>query len=981
MRCTARLLLLLAFAGAACWAQNTMTVTAANIQNARGQTLASGQACFAPVNNAGTPMSYQPPGGGQTVTTPVCTAVTNGALSISLPNTNLTTPVNVCFHLTVRDLSTGQLVLGNTPLKASGYECVQPNPNAGSWCSGSGCDLDNFPPNLVPQQVVTAPQQPTITDSGSAFVTVMGANIQNALGQKLAAGQACFQASNNVGTPISFQAAGGGQVANRPVCTPVGNGAFSVSLANTAQTNPRNVCYRLTVKDSSTNQIVLGSATGETSGYDCLQTAGSNNWCSGSVCDLDNYPPNMAALATVQTGPQGPAGPVGVSTANGTNGGFNVPGVLTAATVGTRQFRCDYDWNADGIIGPADIKACLDAASAYLGSAENGTDESADVQLPAGTFDLSTVAGMCPYPLHSGMCIHGVRPRLEWIAGTNVAARGYAPDLNMVPNGGTWLACGSGNRKVMFTANQVRGLCLADFGATNYQEFLQSGGEQQDGLAWAHFSDLYLIGLPGGSTSTTITSFDLTNFQHVYAEHINQYGVDTAWKLTSWNCNWQPGNSVFVDTYQLNRQIAVTTPLLWFRVQTSSSPTGCTEQNPDSLNYLTWIRPQVSAYTGTASGSSAIRIDGGNTTTGLTGLTMIGLDLETDTDHPILSNSAFVNSYLDVANCAVTSANAAQLDSSAYAVTIRSGCDRLKWSFANTYNTLIGSADSFPGAYPAPGLYSQRVFPGNPNPVFTVNTQQFTNNPVVTALNGYNALFYGNKTQSYVVGTDTTNTPTYYSDFHEIDLNPSTASTNQNLVGAFRRNAVFQSVPVTIANWVNYWSDFQPFTSSATVFQNAYGFYSQFENNLGSNWTAQNYTAFYSAPLPALASGASMQYVFGLRVGDLMSLGSAMTNPVAIDAQTGTSPDKGNFYMIGGGFSTGHIKLYTGHIWFDVTNSKFRFNTGLPANEQNGLSLGPETTPTSSSTPCTQGAWSFDNNYYYICSLTNQWKRVPLQVF
>jgi hypothetical protein len=314
------LLLFIALFGVPAEAQNTMTVTAGAVKNAAGQTLASGQACFAPVNNAGTPMSYQAPGGGQTVTTPVCAAVTAGALSISLPNTNLTTPVNVCFHLTVRDLSTGQLVLGNTPLKASGYDCVQPNPNAGSWCSGSSCNLDNFPPNLQPQQVVTAPVQPTITDTGNPYVSVTASNIQNALGQKLASGQACFTAVNNVGQPIPFQGPSGGQTVEEPVCAPVVNGAFSIAqLANTAQTNPRNVCYHLTVTDASSNQVVLGKTVqGFPSGYDCVQTAGSSNWCSSSICNLDNYPPNLAPqmVSQVLSGAQGPAGP-SVCTAGG----------------------------------------------------------------------------------------------------------------------------------------------------------------------------------------------------------------------------------------------------------------------------------------------------------------------------------------------------------------------------------------------------------------------------------------------------------------------------------------------------------------------------------------------------------------------------------------------------------------------------------------------------------------------------------------
>ena len=145
-------------------------------------------------------------------------------------------------------------------------------------------------------------------------VTVTASNIENALGQKLANGQACFQATTGIGgTPISFQMGGGGLVTNRPVCGSVTNGALSVTLPNTANTVPANVCLNFTVKDLSTNQIVLGAGNGN-NGFGCLQPSGNSSqssWCSGSstiTCNLDNYPPNLTAL-----GIQGLQGPSGVS--------------------------------------------------------------------------------------------------------------------------------------------------------------------------------------------------------------------------------------------------------------------------------------------------------------------------------------------------------------------------------------------------------------------------------------------------------------------------------------------------------------------------------------------------------------------------------------------------------------------------------------------------------------------------------------------
>ena len=160
-----------------------------------------------------------------------------------------------------------------------------------------------------------------IVAAGQNFVTVTAANVQNAFGQKLAAGQVCFQAANNNGVPIAFQAGGGGQVINRPVCGPVANGAFSVSVPNTALTAPANVCFHVTVKDSSTNQLVLGSApSGQPSGYDCVQPAANNAWCSSGSCNFDNYTPNLAPVVAVQSGPVGPQGPQGQQGPQGPQG-------------------------------------------------------------------------------------------------------------------------------------------------------------------------------------------------------------------------------------------------------------------------------------------------------------------------------------------------------------------------------------------------------------------------------------------------------------------------------------------------------------------------------------------------------------------------------------------------------------------------------------------------------------------------------------
>jgi hypothetical protein len=133
---TAVAVVLLCFSAHAQWT----AVTAANVQNARGEKLARGRLCFRPVDSAGHAISFVG-GGGQTVSAPACFEVTNGAIAAGarVLDTALTTPANICYAVTLRDSGTGQLVLGGDA--SSGYDCAQP--------TGAAWSLDSYQPNLA----------------------------------------------------------------------------------------------------------------------------------------------------------------------------------------------------------------------------------------------------------------------------------------------------------------------------------------------------------------------------------------------------------------------------------------------------------------------------------------------------------------------------------------------------------------------------------------------------------------------------------------------------------------------------------------------------------------------------------------------------------------------------------------------------------------------------------------------------------------
>ncbi len=121
-----------------------LTITHTGITDVGGNVLAHGRECFTPVNNAGVPIAANYPGG--TITkTPKCWTVTNGVLDSAarLVNSSLTSPLNLCYQLTLTDSTTGATVIG----PRDGYGCIQPTSNI---------DINTITPNL-PGLVVQVP--------------------------------------------------------------------------------------------------------------------------------------------------------------------------------------------------------------------------------------------------------------------------------------------------------------------------------------------------------------------------------------------------------------------------------------------------------------------------------------------------------------------------------------------------------------------------------------------------------------------------------------------------------------------------------------------------------------------------------------------------------------------------------------------------------------------------------------------------------
>jgi hypothetical protein len=155
--------------------------------------------------------------------------------------------------------------------------------------------------------------------SAQNYVTVQSSNIHDSGNHLLSAGTITFQAVDSSGNPISYQAGGGGQVISWPIAYSITNGAFSGTLANSANTNPINVCFSTTVKNIN-NQVVLGGS--QTSGYQCVQTAVTNFWCTSATCNFDLYFPQNGGLPLVPLPPPSPSSLGGIYSGSCTSPAF-----------------------------------------------------------------------------------------------------------------------------------------------------------------------------------------------------------------------------------------------------------------------------------------------------------------------------------------------------------------------------------------------------------------------------------------------------------------------------------------------------------------------------------------------------------------------------------------------------------------------------------------------------------------------------------
>lgn len=171
----------------------------------------------------------------------------------------------------------------------------------------------------------------------TGFIAINASRLLDGSGVPVASATVCAQAVVS-GAAQSVGVGGGGVTTTPPVCAQATNGAWTLSLPDGAYSSPLNATFVVTATDNVSGLPLLSgygkvqphskTCTASGSGVTCVANAGGD-WCSLDGCNFDLLRPNAPANALYVQGIKGDKGDTGVSTANGSSGGYNVPGLLT----------------------------------------------------------------------------------------------------------------------------------------------------------------------------------------------------------------------------------------------------------------------------------------------------------------------------------------------------------------------------------------------------------------------------------------------------------------------------------------------------------------------------------------------------------------------------------------------------------------------------------------------------------------------------
>ncbi len=266
--------------------------------------------------------------------------------------------------------------------------------------------------------------------------------------------------TSSAGTPLSYRKPAGGIATSAAVHSQVIGGASRISLPDTTLTSPANICFALTLSTPS------GAGLGP--GYTCLQphavATSPSDWCQAGVCNLDNYTPNLASIAIVQSGPQGATGATGPTGQTGLTGATGSQGIqgATGATGPTGQTGLTGATGSQGIQGATGATGPTGPTGLTGATGSQGIQGVAGVTGPTG---LTGATGSQGIQGVTGALNVNVPAWLQYLGtgadGSNITASGtmvgeYFYTNFTVPYGSTVSVTGTGaNRNLVIHATGI----------------------------------------------------------------------------------------------------------------------------------------------------------------------------------------------------------------------------------------------------------------------------------------------------------------------------------------------------------------------------------------------------------------------------------------------------------------------------------------------------------------------------------------------
>ena len=347
---------------------------------------------------------------------PVKVYVSNGVFSLTLPDTSLGNPANVCYNVTAQ--------AGNRQIVGPGYSCVQPAAN-NSWCTNGACNFDNYSPSI-----------PALALNDRAMTGLTG--------DVTAAGPGNAPATLAIVNP-SWGSCGDGlhvcQIDTDGKGRVVGQVQVPITVTGGMTGPASSTANDISTFADTTGKVLQDSTVSLTSST--LQFPGAANINAGSANIVSFNAPSVTPQLLITPAIAQPTAPTGVASSTG-------------GTIGANNY---YE-AALSCVDPSGRYTTASVASGYVATTTSTSEITWSYTIPTGCGTaylwLSDGSGFRNYSIVTGTSftqtsmgstytpasnypVNGVLPLfsdpLQFSGAANIVAGGTNQDVNLVPSG------------------------------------------------------------------------------------------------------------------------------------------------------------------------------------------------------------------------------------------------------------------------------------------------------------------------------------------------------------------------------------------------------------------------------------------------------------------------------------------------------------------------------------------------------------------